>query len=167
MTRVVAYIGLGSNLENPQVQIETAFGELDGLPGSRLLARSSLYVSAPMGPADQPDYINAVAALNTGLSPLALLDSLQAIEQRHQRKRTVLWGPRTLDLDILLYGEQRIDSQRLKVPHPGMTLRNFVLYPLAEIAGDPDMDVPGSGALNSLLAQCADTGLRRLTKTTN
>lgn len=160
MTRVVAYIGLGSNLENPQMQVEAAFTELDRLPDSELLERSSLYASAPMGPADQPDYINAAAALKTGLSPLALLDGLQAIEQRHRRKRTVHWGPRTLDLDILLYGEQQIDNHRLQVPHPGMALRNFVLYPLAEIAGN--LDVPGADTLKSLLAQCRDTGLQRL-----
>ncbi len=131
---ITAYIGLGSNLDDPLNQIEQAALELAALPGCQLLALSPRYRSAPMGPADQPDYINAVAALATQLEPLALLDALQAIEQQHGRQRLLRWGARTLDLDLLLYGEQTIDHPRLMVPHPGMLERAFVLVPLADIA---------------------------------
>lgn len=153
---LTAYIGLGSNLADPQAQLQRALSELAVLPQSRLLAQSSLYRSPPMGPQDQPDYLNAVAAVDTALSPLALLDELQALELAHQRVRGEHWGPRTLDLDLLLYGEQRIDLPTLKVPHPGLYTRNFVLYPLAEIA--PELVIPGFGALGELLARC-DRGL--------
>ena len=105
MTEVLAYIGLGSNLDNPESQLKTAIEALPGLPQTRLQARSSLYRSAPMGPQDQPDYLNAVVQLSTGLEPEALLDKLQGIEQAQGRVRAQHWGPRTLDLDILLYGE--------------------------------------------------------------
>ncbi len=149
---LTAYIGLGSNLADPQAQLQRAFVELAGLPQSRLRAQSSLYRSAPMGPQDQPDYVNAVAALETALSPLALLAELQALEHAHQRVRGEYWGPRTLDLDLLLYADQRIDLPTLSVPHPGLYERNFVLYPLAEIA--PGLDIPGFGALGELLARC-------------
>ncbi len=132
---VRAYIGLGSNLSSPLRQVRQAIAELAQLPGSRLVAVSSLYRSAPMGPAGQPDYINAVASIETQLAPLELLDQLQAVESRHGRKRgAVQWGPRTLDLDLLLYGDEQIDEPRLRVPHPGMRLRGFVLFPLAQVA---------------------------------
>lgn len=131
---ITAYIGLGSNLAEPLAQVESAARELAALPGCELLALSPRYRSAPMGPADQPDYINAVAALATQLEPLALLDALQAIEQQHGRQRLVHWGARTLDLDLLLYGQQQIDHPRLRVPHPGLLERAFVLVPLADIA---------------------------------
>ena len=150
---VTAYIGLGSNLADPRTQLLRAFDELARLSRARLLARSSLYRSAPMGPPDQPDYLNAVAALETDLDPLALLAELQAIEAVHRRVRGERWGPRTLDLDLLLYGEQRIDLPTLTVPHPGLYERNFVLYPLAEIA--PGLEIPGHGPLGELLARCA------------
>jgi 2-amino-4-hydroxy-6-hydroxymethyldihydropteridine diphosphokinase len=156
--RVPAYIGLGSNLERPYEQLLRAFGELDGLPRTRLDARSSLYVSRPLGPADQPDYINAVARLDTGLAPLELLDALQAIEAAHRRVRGRRWGPRTLDLDLLLYGEQCIDDARLRVPHPHMHTRDFVLRPLLEIA--PDIRIPGRGAAAGCLRDCPDLGAR-------
>jgi 2-amino-4-hydroxy-6-hydroxymethyldihydropteridine diphosphokinase len=160
MTDVAAYIGLGSNLDDPAAQLTAAIEELAELPDTRLLARSSLYRSAPMGPQDQPDYVNAVAQIRTALEPGVLLDALQAIEQAHGRVRSQHWGPRTLDLDILLYGDAVIDTPRLKVPHPGIAERNFVLYPLAEIDGDHE--IPGLGRVRSLLAGCADTGLMRL-----
>ena len=130
----LAYIGLGSNLESPIEQVRTAVDELATLPLTRLVAASSLYASRPVGPQNQPDFINAVAALETRLSPLALLDQLQALEQRHRRRRQRHWGPRTLDLDLLLYAHDDIQTPRLNVPHPQMTARAFVLAPLAEIA---------------------------------
>ncbi|UXZ56172.1 2-amino-4-hydroxy-6-hydroxymethyldihydropteridine diphosphokinase [Halomonas sp. 7T] len=129
-----AYIGLGSNLESPVAQVRQALDELGGLPLSTLVAQSSLYATPPVGPQDQPDFINAVAVIKTALSPLALLDQLQALEQRHRRQRLRHWGPRTLDLDLLLYGQQTIERPRLKVPHPYMHERAFVLVPLAEVA---------------------------------
>ncbi len=158
MTRV--HVGLGSNLDDPRRQIEHAFTALSELPASRLVARSSLYRSAPMGPADQPDYLNAVAALDTALAPLKLLDALQAIEAAQRRVRERHWGPRTLDLDLLLYGEQVIDLPRLRVPHPGMHQRSFVLVPLREIAGD--IEIPGQGRISTLLPGCAPPSVRRL-----
>lgn len=154
---MLAYIGLGSNLENPRAQVEQALVELATIPQSQLLSKSPFYRSAPVGPGDQPDYINAVALLKTSLSPLALLDALQAIEQRHQRVRIEHWGPRTLDLDILLLDQQTIDSERLKVPHPYLTQRNFVLYPLADIT--PDLRLPDGTSLQQLIAQCPRDGL--------
>ena len=158
---VAAFVALGSNLEDPRRQVTTALQELDALASTRLSAKSALYRSAPMGPPDQPAYINAVARLDTKLAPETLLDALQSIEARHGRTRTgERWGPRTLDLDILLYGDQHIDSPRLRVPHPGLAERNFVLYPLAEIA--PNLDIPGMGPLSMLLARCAPSGLALL-----
>jgi 2-amino-4-hydroxy-6-hydroxymethyldihydropteridine diphosphokinase len=127
---VTAYIGLGSNLQQPIQQVKQALLHLAELPQTHLLNASPLYRSAPLGPADQPDYINAVAALATRLSPLALLDALQTIERQQGRVREgERWGPRTLDLDLLLYAEQKIQNDRLRVPHPGLGERNFVLYP--------------------------------------
>jgi 2-amino-4-hydroxy-6-hydroxymethyldihydropteridine diphosphokinase len=160
MTRV--YIGLGSNIDDPLDQIRRALRELDGLARVRLARVSSLYRSPPMGPAGQPDYLNAVAALDTSLGPEELLVLLQGIEEFHRRVRTgERWGPRTLDLDLLLYGDRVIDTARLRVPHYGLHTRNFVLHPLAEIA-PPDLEVPGLGPLEELLTRCPDTGLRRL-----
>lgn len=130
----LAYIGLGSNLDQPRQQVATALGELDALPLSRVASASRLYASRPVGPQDQPDFVNAVAALETYLSPLALLDQLQALEQRHQRRRERHWGPRTLDLDVLLFNTTPIEHPRLQVPHPHMHARAFVLRPLCEIA---------------------------------
>ncbi len=154
---MLAYISLGSNLENPRAQVEQALVELATIPQSHLRAKSLLYRSSPVGPGDQPDYINAAALLETALTPLALLDALQAIEQSHQRVRIEHWGPRTLDLDILLLDRQTIDSERLKVPHPYLNQRNFVLYPLADIA--PDLRLPDGTSLQQLIAQCPRDGL--------
>jgi 2-amino-4-hydroxy-6-hydroxymethyldihydropteridine diphosphokinase len=147
-----AWIGLGSNLEDPLAQVSTALQELRLLPDTTLAARSSLYRSDPVGPPGQPDYINAVAALDTRLEPETLLDALQAIEQMHQRVRKIHWGPRTLDLDLLLYGDQVISTPRLTVPHAYMTERNFVLWPLAELA--PELILPDGRPLNTLLQHC-------------
>lgn len=163
MTEVLAYIGLGSNLDNPESQLKTAIEALTGLPQTRLQARSSLYRSAPMGPQDQPDYLNAVVQLSTGLEPEALLDKLQGIEQAQGRVRAQHWGPRTLDLDILLYGEDVVATERLKIPHPGIAERSFVLYPLAEINGQ--LEIPGLGSVRSLMEQCPGAGLSRLSIT--
>jgi 2-amino-4-hydroxy-6-hydroxymethyldihydropteridine diphosphokinase len=159
MPAVTAYIGLGSNLDDPAAQMQRALLALAALPHSRLRRQSPFYRSRPMGPADQPDYLNAVAALETRLAPLALLDALQAIEQAQGRKRDgQRWGPRSLDLDILLYGAQQIDEARLQVPHPGLGERNFVLYPMADIAPG-SLPIPGQGTLAELQAACPTDGL--------
>ena len=162
---VRAYIGLGSNLLSPLRQVKSAIAELAQLPQSRLAAVSQIYRSRPMGPADQPDYINAVAAIDTHLTPLELLDGLQAIENLHGRKRgAVQWGPRTLDLDLLLFGEQLIDEPRLIVPHPGMQERSFVLQPLLDIV--PSLKLPDGKLLTLLCDSLADDGLEHVTQGT-
>lgn len=148
---VTAYIGLGSNLEDPAAQIAAAIDLLAALPDSTLRAVSRFYRNPPMGPQDQPDYVNAVVALDTRLTPRALLDKMQAVERAQGRERSALrWGPRTIDLDLLVYGDVVLDEDHLQVPHPGIAERAFVLVPLAEIA--PQLAIPGHGALSSLLA---------------
>lgn len=163
MTEVVAYIGLGSNLDNPRNQVSTAVEEMAATTGCRLGAVSSLYRSPPMGPADQPDYVNAVAQIGTSLSAEALLDVMQALEDKHQRVRSRHWGPRTLDLDILLYGDEVIRTPRLQVPHPGIAERSFVLYPLSEIGAT--LDIPGVGTVADLVSACPRAGLERIEDT--
>ena len=158
---VIAYIALGSNLDNPANHVRRACQELSALPQTRCLQYSRLYQSTPHGPTDQPDYINAVAELETALPPNELLSMLQALETAHGRVRTgEHWGPRPLDLDILLYGDQQIDGPDLQVPHPYMAERAFVLYPLAELAAD--INIPGYGPLNELLKTCPADGLESL-----
>jgi 2-amino-4-hydroxy-6-hydroxymethyldihydropteridine diphosphokinase len=158
---VWAFIGLGSNLADPAAQVRDAVGELSELPETRLVASSPFYRSRPLGPAAQPDYVNAVAEIETRLAPLALLDALQAIEARHGRVRGPLqWGPRTLDLDLLLYGDATIAEPRLSVPHPGLTTRPFVLVPLADIA--PGLRLPSGVPVADLVAVCDRDGLTRL-----
>lgn len=158
---VRAFVGIGSNLDDPIGHVRRALRELDEVVDSQCVAASSLYRSDPMGPPGQPDYINAVAALDTDLSPLDLLHALQALEQAHGRVREGLrWGPRTLDLDLLLYGSQTIDLPELQVPHPGLHERAFVLYPLAEI--EPQLVVPGKGTMEQLMVRCRFQGLSRL-----
>ncbi|HEY8386192.1 MAG TPA: 2-amino-4-hydroxy-6-hydroxymethyldihydropteridine diphosphokinase, partial [Porticoccaceae bacterium] len=130
------FIAIGSNLDNPRRQVADAVAALSGLQGSRLVALSPWYRSAAIGPGSQPDYLNGVARLTTRLSPRHLLAALQAIEHAQGRQRTEHWGPRTLDLDILLYGNEIIAEPDLIVPHPRLTQRNFVLYPLADLAPD-------------------------------
>jgi 2-amino-4-hydroxy-6-hydroxymethyldihydropteridine diphosphokinase len=155
---VPAYIGLGGNLDDPMERIRSARQAIGAIEGVRETAFSSLYRSAPMGPADQPDYVNAVMAIETWLFPLELLDRLQAIETAFGRVRIgERWGPRTLDLDILLYGRETIASERLTVPHPGLAQREFVLYPLQEIA--PHLEIPGLGPLDNLVRHCPRRGL--------
>ena len=156
----IAYIGLGSNLAEPRSQVETALRELEGLPRSRRVARSSLYRTAPVGYAAQPDFINAVAAIETALGARELLHELQALEAAHQRHRSFPDAPRTLDLDLLLFGDERIADDELAVPHPRMHERAFVLAPLAEIA--PDAQIPGHGAARALLERCRDQKVERI-----
>ena len=148
--REAAYIALGSNLEEPQRQLQAGFAALARLPDTQLVAQSSLYRSAPVGYANQPDFVNAVAVIHTTLTPRALLDALLSIERMHGRVREFPNAPRTLDLDIALYGERVINEPGLTVPHPRMHQRAFVLAPLAEIA--PDAQVPGHGRVRDLLA---------------
>ena len=154
---VNVYIGLGSNLDQPKDHIRLALEDLKKLPQSQLVIASRLYLSKPVGPQDQDDFINAVALLATTLDPLTLLDKLQAIEQQHQRVRERHWGPRTLDLDILLFGNQVIEQPRLKVPHVQMDQRDFVIGPLLEIC--PQLVLPNGTPLQHLLQQCPIDGL--------
>lgn len=154
-----AYIGLGSNLDGPERRVEHALAALDRLPLTRLITASPRYASSPVGPQDQPDFINAVACIATRLSPLALLDQLQALEQQHRRLRLRHWGPRTLDLDLLLFDDLVLDLPRLKLPHPAMHERAFVLVPLSDIA--PDLTIGGL-SLDTLMNGTGQDGLRRL-----
>jgi 2-amino-4-hydroxy-6-hydroxymethyldihydropteridine diphosphokinase len=137
------YIGLGSNLDGPMRQIELAFELLDSIDETQLVARSSLYQSAPFGPVEQPSFVNAVARLDTRLDAWALFRKLQFIEDAQGRKRDIHWGPRVLDLDILVYSDLKMDEPELTLPHPGIAERNFVLLPLREIA--PELVIPGLG----------------------
>ncbi len=155
-----AYIGLGSNLDTPRGHIARALDELASLPYTKLITCSALYSSHAVGPGNQPNYINAVALINTELTPLQLLDRLQSIEQAHRRIRIEHWGPRTLDLDILLFDKQIITNERLQIPHPHMKQRNFVLYPLADIT--PNLILPCGTPLSELLVTCPHTGLERI-----
>ena len=155
-----AYIALGSNLEQPVLQVLQAFEALERLPNSRLINRSSLYRSAPMGRLDQPDFINAVARLDTALTPHELLRSLLEIEFRQGRVREAPNAPRTLDLDVLLYDDLQIHDEKLTIPHPRMTQRAFVLQPLMEI--DPACQIPGADSIVSLLILCRDQKLEKI-----
>lgn len=158
----IVYIGLGSNLESPTAQVLSARRDIAALPDVTEIAFSNIYVSVPMGPQDQPDYINSVMGISTHLEPLALLHALQAIESAHGRVRgKQRWGARTLDLDLLLYNDQQINSEELTVPHPGIANRAFVLYPLQDC--NPDMVIAGKGNLADLIKQCPATGIRRIT----
>ncbi|GAB6039594.1 2-amino-4-hydroxy-6-hydroxymethyldihydropteridine diphosphokinase [Endothiovibrio diazotrophicus] len=160
MDAVLTFIGMGGNLGDVPARFERAFQALDALPGSRLAGRSALYRNAPLGPPGQPDYINAVAALETLLEPHALLLELQRIEAVEGRVRETRWGPRTLDLDLLLYGDRRIDDPQLTVPHRGLPERAFVLYPLRDVA--PELVIPGLGALQRLIERCPSWRIERL-----
>lgn len=161
---VRAYIGLGANLDNPAKQLTTAVAAIDALPQSRIDNISSVYSSPPMGPQDQPDYLNAVLALDTELTPAGLLESLQAIENAQGRQRGERWGARTLDLDILLYGDQVVAEPQLQIPHPGLKQRNFVLLPLMELAG-AKLVLPSGEELGTLAAGCGDGTLLRTSQT--
>ena len=155
-----AYIALGSNLAQPEAQIIQAFDALAQLPDTRLITRSSLYRSAPVGYADQPDFINAVARVETQLSPHDLLQSLLGIEQTFGRVREFRNAPRTLDLDLLLYDDIQFHETGLTLPHPRMHERAFVLMPLVEI--DPTCVIPGRGQASDWLAQCDDQSISRV-----
>lgn len=155
---VRAYIGLGSNLDQPAQQIRRAITTLGNFPHTQLAACSRLYRSSPLGPQDQPDFVNAVVALDTELDAIHLLHALQGVEQQQGRVRSgEQWGPRTLDLDILLYGQtQRCDCE-LTLPHPHAHMRDFVLIPLLEVA--PDIAIPGIGKAYDLIKTCSSNGL--------
>lgn len=161
MLNETVFIGLGSNLLNPTQQLRQAVNEIAALEKTTLLKVSSLYASKPMGPQNQPDYVNAVCKIQTAFTPEQLLDALQHIESTHGRERKEeRWGPRTLDLDILLFGALHEDSERLQIPHPGMSEREFVLVPLFEIA--PDLVMPDGQSLAKWVANCHLNQLRRL-----
>ncbi|MEE6075329.1 2-amino-4-hydroxy-6-hydroxymethyldihydropteridine diphosphokinase [Avibacterium paragallinarum] len=158
------YIALGSNLATPVQQLENALQALQQLPHSQLVAVSHFYQSKPLGPQDQPDYVNAVACLATVLAPLDLLDQLQRIEQEQGRVRLRRWGERTLDLDILLYGDEIIQSERLTVPHYDMQHREFVIVPLYEIA--PNLTLPDGKNVADLVQQFHHHEMKILQKST-
>lgn len=160
MARHSAFIGLGSNLSDPRAQVLRAMQALDGLPQTRVVARSALYRSAPMGYLEQPDFINAVAQLQTSLSPRALLDALLEIEKSCGRTREFLNSPRTLDMDVLMHGDLSHHEHGLTIPHPQMHVRAFVLQPLLEIA--PDCVIPGIGPAAEALKMCVGQQLERL-----
>ena len=155
-----AYIGVGSNLDAPRAQVLRAFAELAKLPSTRVILTSPIYRSHPFGPVKQPDFANAVAGVLTQLEPRALLAGLHSIEaaqgRPQQRER---WGPRVIDLDVLSYGRERLDDPDLTLPHPGIVERNFVLYPLADIA--PDLDIPGLGRVTELKGRVTPEGIRQ------
>ena len=165
--RITAYIGLGSNLDGPSGQIQHAFMEMGALSHTSILARSHLYKSRPLGPQNQPDYINAVAKLATELEPLVLLQALRKLEEAHGRQRTDegRWGARSLDLDILVYGDICLDTPELTLPHPGIHLRSFVLYPLAELA--PTLVISGHGTVQALRDRCHTPAIERYEEAAN
>ena len=156
----IAFIGLGSNLDSPRQQIITAIQSLEEIKSTRVLSSSSLYKSKPLGPQDQDDYINAVVKLETNLEAIDLLDCLQKIENDHGRVRNEHWGPRTLDLDILMYGDEIIENDRLTIPHSEIVNRSFVLIPMAEI--DSACVIPGKGLLSDLISGIKQDDLERL-----
>ena len=158
---VPAYVALGSNLDDPRAQVERALAALDDLPDTRCVLRSSLYRTRPFGPVEQPDFVNAVAGVLTLLDPAALLGRLKGLEARLGRAPPVVrWGPRRIDLDLLVHGDARVSQPDLAVPHPGIAERAFVLVPLAEIA--PDLEVPGLGRVRTLLGKVDSSQLERL-----
>ncbi|WP_394753995.1 2-amino-4-hydroxy-6-hydroxymethyldihydropteridine diphosphokinase [Crenothrix sp.] len=158
--KITAYIGMGSNLADPLEQLYRAREAIAAIDDVTDLGISSFYQSPPMGPQDQPDYVNAVMKVATQLLPLDLLHKLQSIENEQGRVRGERWGARTLDLDILLYGDQSINLAELTVPHVGLAQRAFVLYPLSEIA--PELNIAGKGDVKDLLKRCPLAGLKRL-----
>lgn len=159
----VVYIGMGSNLATPMQQLTSACRALENCEGIAVEAISPWYQSVAVGP-EQPDYINGAAKLTTTLSPEALLDALQAIELEHGRERKIHWGPRTLDLDILLYGQEEIHTPRLTIPHAYLCERNFVVYPLMDIAST--LTLPNGTSLKEIAQQLGLEGLRKLDTST-
>ncbi len=157
-----AYVALGSNLDQPLVQIERAFTALSQLANVRLIARSGLYKTQPLGPQDQPEFINAAAGLLTTLAPRDLLVELKRLERELGRAQPIVrWGPRVIDLDLLVYADTQISETDLTVPHSGLPERNFVLYPLCDLA--PELLVPGHGRVKQLAARVGGAGLVPLT----
>ncbi|HEX8986515.1 MAG TPA: 2-amino-4-hydroxy-6-hydroxymethyldihydropteridine diphosphokinase [Rhodocyclaceae bacterium] len=156
----IAYVALGANLGNPELTVKAAIMALDSIPLTRRIASSSLYRTAPVGLKNQPDFVNAVVALDTRLAPNSLLNELFEIEQEFGRQRSVRNAPRTLDLDLLLHDEAVLDTPQLTLPHPRMHERAFVLAPLAEIA--PDLAVPGRGKVADLLAACTGQRIEKI-----
>lgn len=154
---VTVYMGLGSNLDNPELQLQRGVDHIASDPNIYLLKCSKLYRSKPLGPSGQADYCNAVISVSSNLQSECLLDRLQAVEKKHGRMRAAKWGPRTLDIDMLLYGDEVISTLRLTIPHNQMHLRSFVLYPLGDVA--PDIIVPGRGVLSSMLDNVDSGGL--------
>ncbi|MDO6824005.1 2-amino-4-hydroxy-6-hydroxymethyldihydropteridine diphosphokinase [Marinobacter sp. 1_MG-2023] len=155
-----AFIGLGSNLKDPAAQLAMAVAELSALPDTTLVAQSPFYASSPVGPQDQPDFVNGAVWLSTGLAPHTLLDQLQAIEHAHGRERLKRWGPRTLDLDLLVFGNLVLNDNRLTVPHLELPNRDFVLQPLLDLK--PDLALPDGTSIATLREQCPDNRLRKL-----
>ena len=156
-----AYVGLGSNLDDPEAQLRRALAALPGLPHTLLVRASSLFGSKPLGPAAQPDYVNAVAGLLTQLAAPEFFDALRALESALGREPPrVRWGARLIDLDLLLFGAQQLSSPGLTLPHPGIVQRNFVLYPLLQVA--PGLYVPGCGWVSELAARADTAGIWRL-----
>lgn len=157
---ITAYIALGSNLNTPIEQLNSALKAIENLPQTRLLAVSAFYQSKPLGPQDQPDYVNAVAKIDTALAPLSLLDELQRIENEQGRVRLRRWGERTLDLDILLYGNEIIQNERLTVPHYDMHNREFVILPLMDISAD--LILPNGTALAELAKHFTHHSMKKI-----
>jgi 2-amino-4-hydroxy-6-hydroxymethyldihydropteridine diphosphokinase len=155
-----AFVGIGSNQDDPERQVRRAIAALQELPRTDLVVRSSLYRSAPFGPVKQPDFVNAVAQLETELDAAGLFRQLQAIEQRQGRLRGKRWGPRIIDLDLLVFADQVIGTKVLNVPHPGIAERNFVLLPLQEIA--PDLIIPGLGKVADIAVDTARPRISRI-----
>lgn len=156
-----AYVGLGSNLDQPAQQVRRALEALATITRTRLIAQSALYGSKPWGMTEQPDFVNAVAALLTQLTPERFFQSLRTLETQLGRSRSrVPLGPRRIDLDLLVFGQLQLDTPDLKVPHPGIVQRNFVLYPLLEVA--PDLTIPGQARVDQLAAQASPAGIWRL-----
>jgi 2-amino-4-hydroxy-6-hydroxymethyldihydropteridine diphosphokinase len=155
-----AYVGLGSNLGEPAAQLRRALAALPGLPRTRLILTSSLFGSRPLGPVEQPDYANAVAGMLTQLPAEEFFEALRALEGALGREPPrVRWGPRLIDLDLLLFGGRQLESPGLTLPHPGIVQRNFVLYPLQQVA--PGLYVPGCGWVNELAARADPAGIWR------
>lgn len=154
------YIALGSNLNDPLHQVSQAICHIAMIPDSQLLKQSPWYRSKALGPGSQPDYINGVCKLASSLPARALLEALQAIENKQGRVRSERWAARTLDLDILLYGDSTINTRELHIPHPRMDQRNFVLYPLYDI--EPGLILPGQRKLSDIIQHCSASELEKL-----
>ena len=159
MNKHTAYIGLGSNLQDPLLQIKQALAALASLPSASALRVSPLYQSQAIGPGEQPDYLNGVVEISTTLAPLELLEQLQNIEHQQGRQRTLRWGARTIDLDVLLYDDITLHSDRLELPHPRLEERNFVIYPLYDLA--PTLVLPNGRDLKNCKHSCSSQGIAR------